>query len=214
MPSGILFPMYQQACYIVQSRSTYRVSLHGFGHVYCAFLLPFECTTLLSAHLLGAWPMHSVTVILQVIVHKTPLSLYCTASLFVRLQSIICYLELLSMISAYILSHLSFARSQYRMIDNNGRSCWDHLLFVVFVTIAKQSVKVLFIFLLVLLGSFGSIIMPPRKRTAKQISAPAVMPGIHLNKRARQRRLRPDVVPIVNTTIEPEREDPCQAPEA
>ena len=38
--------MYQQTCYIVQPRSVYRVSLYGFGHVYCAFLLPLECTTL------------------------------------------------------------------------------------------------------------------------------------------------------------------------
>ena len=38
--------MYQQACYIVQPRSAYRVSLSGFGHVSRAFLLPFECTTI------------------------------------------------------------------------------------------------------------------------------------------------------------------------
>ena len=36
MLTGILFPMYQQACYIVQPRTAYRVSLYGFGHVYCA----------------------------------------------------------------------------------------------------------------------------------------------------------------------------------
>ena len=33
MLTGTLFPIYQQACYIVQPRSAYRVSLYGFGHV-------------------------------------------------------------------------------------------------------------------------------------------------------------------------------------
>ena len=51
-----------------------------------------------------------------------------------------------------------------------------------------------------------------RKRTTKQMSAPA-MPRICPNKTARRVRHRPDNVPIVNPTIEPEREDPCQAPE-
>ena len=91
--------------------------------------------------------------------------------------------------------------------------CRDHLLFVVLVTLAKQSVKVLFIILLVSLGYFVYSIMPPRKRTTTEIPAPA-MPSIHPNKRARQGRLRPDDVPIVTPTIEPESEDSRQAPEA
>ena len=57
------------------------------------------------------------------------------------------------------------------------------------------------------------MIMPPRKRAAKQVSRPAAMPGIRLNKRARRGRLRPDDMPIVNPTIEPEMKDPRKAPE-
>ena len=104
----------------------------------------------MSTHLLGAWPMHSVLAILHVIFCGTRLSL--AAPLFVPLSSIICYFEWLFVIGAYILSRLSFTRSQYIMIDNNCVSCRDHLLFVVLVTLAKQSVKVLFIILLVSLG--------------------------------------------------------------
>ena len=117
------------------------------------------------------------------------------------------------MMGAYILSRLSFPRSQYNMIDNNCVSCRDHLLFFVLVTLAKQSVKVLFIILLVSLGLFVYFIMPPRKRTVKEIPAPA-MPKIRPNKRARRGRLRPDEVPIVTPAIEPVSEDHRQAPEA
>ena len=131
----------------------------------------------LSAHLLGAWPMHSVLAILHVIFRGTRLSLHCAA------PSIICYLEWLFVIGAYILSRLSCTRSQYITIDNNCVPCRDHLLFVVLVTLAKQSVKMLFIILLVSLGYFVYFIMPPRKRTAKEIPAPA-MPSIRPNKRA------------------------------
>ena len=126
----------------------------------------------------------------------------------------LCCLELLSVIGACALRHLSFPRSKYHTIDNNHGSCWDHLLFVVFVTIAKQSVKVLFVILLVSLGSFGNIIMPPRKGAPTQRPPPAAMPGIRPNKRARRRRLRPDDVPIVNPTIKHNREGPRQASEA
>ena len=151
--------------------------------------------------------MHSVLAILHVIFRGTRLSLHCAA------PSIICYLEWLFVIGAFILSSLSCTRSQYITIDNNCVPCRDHLLFVVLVTLAKQSVKMLFIILLVSLGYFVYFIMPPRKRTAKEIPAPA-MPSIRPNKRARRGRLRPDDVPIVTRTIEPERADSRQAPEA
>ena len=153
--------------------------------------------------------MHSVLAILHVIFCGTRLSLHCAAPFFVPLPSIICYFEWLFVIGAYILSRLSFTRSHYIMIV----SCRDHLLFVVLVTLAKQSVKVLSIILLVSLGYFVYFIMPPRKRTAKEIPAPA-MPNIRPNKRARRGRLRPDDVPIVTPTIEPVSEDHRQGPEA
>ena len=152
--------------------------------------------------------MHSVLAILHVERFRgTRLLLYCAA------PSIICYLEWLLVIGAYILSRLSYTRSQYIAIDNNCVPCRDHLSFVVLVTLAKQSVKVFFIILPVSLGYFVYFIMPPRKRTAKEISAPA-MPSIRPNKRARRRRLRPDDVPIVTPTIEPKSADSRQAPEA
>ena len=151
--------------------------------------------------------MHSVLAILHVIFRGTRLSLHCAA------PSIICYLEWLFVIGAFILSSLSCTRSQYITIDNNCVPCRDHLLFVVLVTLAKQSVKMLFIILLVSLGYFVYSIMPPRKHTATEIPAPA-MSSIHPNKRARRGRLRPDDVPIVTPTIEPESEDSRRAPEA
>ena len=156
--------------------------------------------------------MHSVIAILHVLFKELGyLILYCP--IVVRLQSTLCFLELLPVIGAYALSRLSFARSQYRTIATNYGSCRDHLLFAVFVTIEKQSVKVLFVILPVSLGSFGYFIMPPRNYTPRERSAPAVMPGIRPNKRARRGRLRPDDVPIVNPTIEADRED-LRAPEA
>jgi len=139
----------------------------------------------MSAHLLGARPMHSVLAILHVIFCGTRLSLHCAAPFFVPLPSIICYFEWLFVIGAYIFGRLSFTRSQYIMIAKNCVSCRDHLLFVVLVTLAKQSVKVVFIILLVSLGYFVYFIMPPRKRTAKEIPAPA-MPNIRPNKRSRR----------------------------
>ena len=149
----------------------------------------------LPAHLLGAWPMHSVLAILQVIFRGTRLSLHCAAPLFVPLPSIICYFEWLFVSCASLLSRLSFTRSQYIMIHNNCVSCRDHLLFVVLVTLAKQSLKVSFIILLVSLGYFVYFIMPSGKRTANEIPAPA-MPSNSPNKRARPGRLRPDDVPL------------------
>lgn len=142
---GILFPMYQQACYIVQPRHAYRVSLYGSGHVYCAFLLPFDCTTL-SGSLANALCM-LLFMELDFLYIVLP---HCSLKYSQLFQ---CYFELLSVSGAYILSRLSFARSQYNTIDNNCGSCRDHLLFVVFVTTAKQSVQVLFVILPIWLGS-------------------------------------------------------------
>ena len=214
MLSGILFPMYQQACYIVQPRSAYRVSLSGFGHVSRAFLLPFECTTISVRPPFGgvANALGNSDIAHSCSWNSAVFILYCP--IVFRLQSMLCCLELLSVIGACALSCLSFPRSKYHTIDNNHGSCWDYLLFVVFVTVAKQSVKVLFVILLVSLGSFGNIIMPPRKRAPTQRPPPAAMPGVRPNKRARRGRLRPDDVPIVNPTIEQNREVPRQASEA